>query len=231
MEGKIPDAPQDVERLFAWFSGIVAVPSFNVIVSGRREDVPTEFGLFACLYPDAPYYRAYMPEAALTDADKLRQARRDIAEIRLPDDSERRYQERMQRNAPLVGPAAAWSAAELVARNRGIPHRLLRGRPDHGPAGAAGDALDDRQRVPDHVRRAAPGGRPGLTPGRRHYTQRTTAARNEMTPRKEVRCKVIRPASRRRSSSFSGVILGGSFDSSYGACHHQPRSPIAPDYR
>jgi hypothetical protein len=121
MEDKVPNAPQDVERLFAWFSGLVAVSSFNVIVSGRREDVPTEFGVFACLYPDPPHYRAYTAETAPTDADKLRQARRDIAEIHLPADSEGRYQEWMRRNAPLVGPAAGWTAAELTARSWGIP--------------------------------------------------------------------------------------------------------------
>jgi hypothetical protein len=39
-EGKVPNVPTHVARLFAWFSGHVAVPSFN-IVSGSREDVPT----------------------------------------------------------------------------------------------------------------------------------------------------------------------------------------------
>lgn len=123
MEDNVPDVERDTQRLFTWFSGELAVPSFNIVLDGR-EDGPSEFSLFACLYPDPPYYRAYASDA-LTAYEKAGQLGQCIADVRLPADAEshaeRRHQRWMRDHAPLFGPGFAWRMAEAVARHYGIP--------------------------------------------------------------------------------------------------------------
>jgi hypothetical protein len=88
-------------------------------VSGNREDVPTEYDDFACLYPDEPHFRGYTRLALATGAEKRRIVQA-VTALRVPDDVERDHRASMRRVAPME-PHVAWHVALLMATSRGLP--------------------------------------------------------------------------------------------------------------
>lgn len=114
------NSERDMNQLLRWMSGRVPVDSFNIIVIGKRQDVPTVFSAFACLYQDSPRYRFYDLEGGPKASEaEVRQA---VASCRLPDDATPRYRKFMAKTSePALTPEAAWVLAGRTARTQGIP--------------------------------------------------------------------------------------------------------------
>ncbi len=91
--------PVEENRMEAWLTGRLPVSSFNVIVSGDRTNVPTEFDTFLCLYPLAPKIRTVFRAEQVSE----QRLRSDVLRCRLPGDAEGRFAGFVRRYAAGMG--------------------------------------------------------------------------------------------------------------------------------